>query len=150
MSPKPIVESDAVYAFDQNEFLKNTAPELMEQVQLPPYFVKDPQLVTLYLCMGGDGSGVQFHKHADTWNAQIFGRKRWLLIPPAHAYYSTRHFSDDYATERREEHTIECVQQSGDVLFLPALWGHGVLYERMSIGASFLYQGGFAHKAARS
>jgi hypothetical protein len=32
-SATPIVAADAVYAFDQNAFLKETAPELMEQVR---------------------------------------------------------------------------------------------------------------------
>ena len=32
--------------------------------------------------LGGSGSGVSFHKHADAWNGVIFGRKRWFLYPP--------------------------------------------------------------------
>ena len=94
--------------------------------------------------LGGAHGGTSIHYHHATMSSLVFGRKRWLLIPPAHAYYSTRHFADDFEEERRKEHTFECVQQSGDTLFLPALWGHGVLYERTSVGVSFLFTGGFA------
>ena len=31
--------------------------------------------------LGASGSGVVFHKHSDTWNAVVFGRKRWFLYP---------------------------------------------------------------------
>ena len=82
--------------------------------------------------LGGSGGGTSIHYHHATMSSLVFGRKRWLLIPPAHAYYSTRHFADDFEEERSKATTFECVQQSGDVLFLPALWGHGVLYERES------------------
>ena len=42
---------------------------------------------------------------------------------------------------RKGEHgpALECMQQATDVLFLPSLWGHGVLYEEVSVSASFLY-----------
>jgi ribosomal protein L16 Arg81 hydroxylase len=76
----------------------------------------------------------------------LHGRKRWALLPPAHAFYSTKHFAEDlgpddnFAGLREEHKALECVVQSGDILFLPPLWGHGVLYERTSIGVSFLYQ----------
>ena len=97
--------------------------------------------------IGGAYGGTSTHYHHATMSTLMFGRKRWLLTPPAHAFYSTRHFSDDYAQQRLASHTRECVQQSGDILFLPALWGHGVLYEHTSVGVSFLYYGGFARPA---
>ena len=36
----------------------------------------------LFLTLGGDESGVQFHRHNDGWNILIAGRKRWFLYPP--------------------------------------------------------------------
>jgi|EP01046_Picozoa_sp_COSAG06_P039641 hypothetical protein len=35
-----------------------------------------------FLTLGGDESGVQFHRHNDGWNTLIAGRKRWFLYPP--------------------------------------------------------------------
>ena len=36
----------------------------------------------VYLAVGSAFSGTQFHHHSDGWNAQIFGKKHWLLYPP--------------------------------------------------------------------
>jgi hypothetical protein len=35
-----------------------------------------------FLTLGGDESGVQFHRHNDGWNVLVAGRKRWFLYPP--------------------------------------------------------------------
>ena len=44
----------------------------------------------MYIAVGGHGSGVQFHKHSDGWNLQLYGHKRWLFYHPdtmpPHAY----------------------------------------------------------------
>ena len=50
-------------------------------------------------------------------------------------------FADLGSQVRAGEHgpALECMQQSTDALFLPSRWGHGVLYEEVSVSASFLY-----------
>ena len=55
------VASDPTYVFDQNEFFHTHAQALRDEIKLPPFFsVADK---TLYLCLGGSRTGVQFHKH---------------------------------------------------------------------------------------
>ena len=53
---------------------------------------------------------------------------------------------DDFEALRNgsPSRAFECTQQSGDVLFVPSLWSHGVLYEQNSISLSFLYSDGYA------
>jgi hypothetical protein len=81
------VKDDPLYIFDQNGFFES-AKELKNEIKLPPPFAESEEGhnlegdITLYLALGGSSSGVQFHKHADGWNVQIFGKKRWLLYPP--------------------------------------------------------------------
>ena len=40
----------------------------------------------LTFSLGRHGSGVQFHNHPEAWNALLFGRKRWFLMPYDHLY----------------------------------------------------------------
>ena len=57
------VASDPTYVFDQNEFFHTHAQALRDEIKLPPFFsVADK---TLYLCLGGSRTGVQFHKHGE-------------------------------------------------------------------------------------
>jgi hypothetical protein len=100
------------------------------------------QLSNYQVNIGGALAGTSLHYHHSTMSTLVFGRKRWTLLPPAHAFYSTKHFADDFTGLRQEQHALECVQQSGDILFLPSLWAHGVMYERTSVGVSFLNKGG--------
>lgn len=64
--------------------------------------------------LGGSGSGVSFHKHADAWNGVIYGRKRWFLYPPQktppggkamqdHSYHRA---PTQYSQEKGEDRSI--------------------------------------------
>ena len=74
------------------------------------------------------------------------GRKRWLLFPPSHSFYSTAHVLDWARavphTLRASQHALECVQNAGDAIFVPAGWAHGVVYEGETLGIGVLYTGG--------
>eukprot|EP00040_Diaphanoeca_grandis_P036807 m.236616 g.236616 ORF g.236616 m.236616 type:complete len:775 (-) comp33689_c0_seq2:18-2342(-) len=86
-------------------------------------------------------AGTSFHFHHATMSALVQGRKRWFLKRPADSIYSNAHFFDDFKDiqDGKLGRTLQCTQQSLDVLFLPSMWGHGVLYEENSIATSFLY-----------
>eukprot|EP00055_Hartaetosiga_balthica_P015073 m.86761 g.86761 ORF g.86761 m.86761 type:complete len:768 (-) comp8771_c0_seq2:285-2588(-) len=88
--------------------------------------------------LGPAGSGAPMHVHSGAWNALVFGRKRWYLVPPAHAFYSIEH-PRDFVEEvlpglKTAKAVLECVQESGDVLFVPEMWSHAILNEAESIG----------------
>ena len=91
--------------------------------------------------VGSPFSGTSLHFHYMAVSALLHGRKRWFLYPPADASYSNAHFFDDFEPARRGQlgRQLECTQQAGDVLFVPSLWAHGVLYEENSVSVSFLY-----------
>jgi tetratricopeptide (TPR) repeat protein len=75
-------------------------------------------------------SGVSFHQHTAAWNALLFGYKRWFLLPPFHFYGPTTIAMDAWARSWRERFgsgLYECVQQPGEVLFVPQYWYHAVL-----------------------
>jgi hypothetical protein len=71
----------------QGEFLNKgraggqTALARQIEEALPSWTARGRRL-GLFLTLGGDESGVQFHRHNDGWNTLIAGRKRWFLYPP--------------------------------------------------------------------
>ena len=91
--------------------------------------------------LGGPRTGAPFHFHYDAVNVLAFGEKRWFLQPPAHAEYSIEP-PLDWLQRRvhpleREGELLECVQRDGDVIFVPASWGHATLNVEASIGVAF-------------
>ena len=74
-----------------------------------------------------------------------------MLFPPAHAYYSTTpalklfHDADaaaaasnstSAAVDHPTMHALRVTQRAGDVLYVPALWGHATLNTQQSIGVA--------------
>ena len=85
-----------------------------------------------YLLLGGNGSSVGFHKHADSLVALLFGEKHWFLFPPETAprprwrdpqgmesWAQQRWRGEGEAaaagSESRSE-VVECVQRPGELL----------------------------------
>ena len=100
-----------------------------------------PEAPGLYV--GPHGSGNPFHYHQQTWNALVAGRKKWQLVPPNASFYSELHPKEwlrrtggDGAGETRGGAALECEQRAGDVLFVPALWGHLTLNLGESVGVA--------------
>ena len=89
-------------------------------------------------------TGASPHFHYASFRSMVFGRARWFLWPPAQAFYSTRDIYDWFLTEYPAlvgaERPLECVQGPGDVMFVPSLWGHGVLYLEDTIGMASLFR----------
>ena len=87
-------------------------------------------------------SGSPPHYHADAWNALAHGRKRWFLYPPDDALYTSQPSyvflegggMDDALAREGALRPLECVQEAGDVMFVPDFWGHMILNLRESVG----------------
>merc|ERR1711957_1159495 len=85
------------------------------------------QLKLLEFYMGPAGSGSQLHWHHTAINVQAYGRKRWFLFPPGNAVFATkpilRWLLEDYP-RGVPSRPLECVQEPGDVIFVPIRWAH--------------------------
>ena len=89
----------------------------------------------------GWGAGRR-HWHRDAWNALYHGKKRWFMLPPTDAYYSTNQAlqwaKDEYVHDVREGRAAamsECVQTGGDLVYAPSGWSHAVLNLAESVGS---------------
>jgi hypothetical protein len=73
-------------------------------------------------------------------NRLIFGKKRWYLLPPAFARYARKPVSDwlledlpSLAADARIP-LFTCVQQPGEIVFVPRGWAHAVVNLVESVG----------------
>lgn len=85
----------------------------------------------IHFFFGGKGTGAPFHIHADAVNAAVHGLKRWFVFTPAKTIYSRKTIKEwaeeDYPGLGDGERPLECLQQAGDVVYVPLDWGHAVL-----------------------
>jgi len=111
------------------------SPFLFEQIakgsyHVPPYF---QPMSTFQMGIGsGLGVGVPPENHPASWFAAVVGRKRWLLHPDSETEppeMMARHVRDPADQCRphqasRRTSTLECVQQPGEVIWVPNYWWH--------------------------
>ena len=91
---------------------------------------------TIQFYVGGARAGAQPHWHEAAWNWLVRGKKRWLLWTPEAATYAQRHstLALDAARRGGRAAPLTCIQQAGDVMLLPAWWGHATINLKPSIG----------------
>jgi len=107
----------------------------------------------LFLSCAGDGRSMHYHEMA--MNALVEGRKRWAVTPPPSAHFSTQMGSIMFAeldtgaqdttstnrwtnadgAEAKARAPMQCMQQAGDIVIVPALWSHATL----SVEACFAF-----------
>jgi histone arginine demethylase JMJD6 len=128
------------YVFDR-EIMKLAASikSFTGDLKLPRTF-KDCEVQSLQLIIGPEGSGSPAHFHTAAFNALLFGRKRWLIYPPSIAFWSKKPalpwLMDGDAHGVPDEQPLECVQQPGDVVYVPAAWGHAVINLEDTVAAA--------------
>jgi hypothetical protein len=71
------------------------------------------------------------HFHNAAWNALVYGKKAWVLVPPQQTVFSTVPAADMVRTLAKSDaalgsrrKNLRCVQEAGDVVFLARRWGH--------------------------
>jgi hypothetical protein len=120
-----------------DEMMVKDNPELSHLRKVRPQFVNnlcgetsEPELISL----GQANAGVPPHGHTAAWNVLLFGKKRWFLSAPSdnqklgsNGDHISTWLDGAYNTRRKEGKVIECVQEPGDLLFIPQGWAHGTL-----------------------
>lgn len=131
-------------------------PELRSDFQLPRYFAEDyilelpeeirPRL--LWIFMGPPGSGFRLHVdvgHTAAWNAQLSGRKDWLLFAPEETDNVYEGKVDAFAPDLQRfprfarAQPYACTLGPGDVIFTPSCWWHQtrILETSMSVTGNY-------------
>ncbi len=90
------------------------------------------------LSLGGNGGGIDYHFHGDTWLALLFGVKSWYIYPPGKIPREVHNSvnlltsnwkklsvdDNNYNSPGAFRKPIYCQQRSGDVMYLPQLFAH--------------------------
>ena len=86
--------------------------------------------------LGGRGGGAPAHPHSHAVNSLAFGEKRWRMWAPEHTHFSATSpwFGWDGGAKEGMSEFLECTQRGGDIMYVPASWGHSVLTVRDSVG----------------
>ena len=94
--------------------------------------------INFQLHIGPALSGISPRFHQSSWNALVFGRRKWVLFPPKFSFYSKQHVWDWWQLQDWNESGIalECVQYPGDVLLIPDMWGYAAINLKESIALS--------------
>ena len=149
------------YAFSTP--MQDYIAEMQRDAPPPPFLAEllsGPEAsAELQFFLGPAGSGAPVHFHGHAVNVLAYGAKRWFLYPPAAARYSKRAAqpfardlhaaaaaaaSEEAAAKKEREddgasawEPLECVQEAGDLMFVPTLWAHGTLNLKQSIGVAY-------------
>ena len=93
------------------------------------------------MILGAAGTGTGFHSHTSAYNALVYGRKRWYLLPPL----LPRVIDMDTALPWYEVLTYENLnklpvkpivfdQYPGEVVYIPSDWYHATVNMDLSVG----------------
>ncbi|XP_022287534.2 uncharacterized protein LOC111100176 isoform X2 [Crassostrea virginica] len=120
------------YIFDRMFYNDSSLPRTLKP---PKYFeIKDGVDDSIFF-LGASSSGVSFHKHADAWNGVIYGQKRWFLYPKTHTppggvypgFTQMEWYNKIYPSLSEADSPMECVQEAGEILYLPEGTYHGTI-----------------------
>jgi hypothetical protein len=117
--------------------------------QLDPTTHTPLTLRKLQFFIGPRFSGAPQHFHRSALNLQWFGRKHWTIQPPQHAEYSKVPQLEAWTKTWKANHTahangasppaapvtaLHCIQEAGDLVFVPDFWSHGTINLEESVG----------------
>lgn len=130
---------EPLYVFDRHSELSAAGYEAVAGMVCElfpvPSLIMDPDesggVGGMHFYLGRPGSGAPFHIHADAVNAVVAGSKRWFVYTPKRTLYSRtpvqEWIDNDYTKLEEADKPLECIQEAGDVVYIPLDWGHAVV-----------------------
>jgi len=87
--------------------------------------------------LGGALMGAPPHHHGPALNSLAYGQKLWFLDPPGREIVAHESMYDYLLRTKGALTSRRCVQEAGDLLFVPRGWTHGTLcLSRECVGVS--------------
>ena len=119
-----MVKKKLHYAYlplDVNEVYLNfsaTLPEILDG--------KVDHMGSIFL-LGGALMGAPPHHHGPALNSLVYGQKWWFLDPPGREVVAHEAMYDYLVRTGGAPTSQRCLQEEGDLLFVPRGWTHGTL-----------------------
>jgi len=131
------LKKDLLYVFMNLEQRDRKQRNISFAHFLPSIFEDKIRPFNTQFYIGGDLMGAPLHFHdAHALNSLVHGRKLWLLRPPSEAIWSNEAMYKYMHRTRGGAGSLRCLQESGDLLYVPRRWTHGVLCLSDCIGAA--------------
>lgn len=107
-------------------------PKLVESLNASAF---TPASAKPIFMIGSARSGIGFHRHGTALHYNVHGRKRWFFYKPksnppggVHGSWGIVDWLQRvYPVTKRKSPPVECIQQPGDVLYIPEGWYHAVV-----------------------
>lgn len=143
-----VLEGSDCYMVANNPVLQSPAAEPLWRDLFPDQRFCDPRTRQGYhLWFGPQGTVTNLHYDLlNVMNVQVYGRKRWVLVPPGEPVCPTTgvyckadvldpelRACPEFREARRTDFTIS----PGEAVFVPRGWWHAVISMDTSIGVSF-------------
>eukprot|EP00732_Lithocolla_globosa_P004307 Lithocolla_globosa_v1_NODE_3917_length_1551_cov_4.167781.p1 type:complete len:426 gc:universal NODE_3917_length_1551_cov_4.167781:1444-167(-) len=138
------------YVFDRNNFFQTFNHQLIQDFPFcsPSWHPTKEKDWDLFFLVGGQGSGVAFHRHTDGWNSLAFGEKHWYIYPPSRrpfgefpSYHGHNEWLDKiYPFLSEMDKPIEVIQKAGDLIYIPEGWYHATTVEKSMYTAGMACQ----------
>jgi hypothetical protein len=136
---------------------------VLQDTVVPAYFSSAWNLTSLkidyFFSFGGQDTGLSFHTHAEAWNGLVWGRKRWFMVPKTKTSRKSVHrhhkkvqrllasiekhgrqkWLNKIYPSLKKTRPKQCVQEKGDLMYVPKDTIHAVWNEGEAIGVSSVY-----------
>ena len=135
------------YVFDKDGIF-GSVPELLEDYNHPPFITQFfdeavHEKFSRYFLVGASMSGINYHSHTDAYNGLVHGRKRWFVYdhakmrdPPFRSHGTLRWMREVLPTLPPDQRPLQCMQQAGDLIYVPQGYWHGTINLGETIGVS--------------
>ncbi|XP_066271177.1 uncharacterized protein [Branchiostoma lanceolatum] len=116
--------------------------ELQDKIY-PPEYLQYFQKPAGLLFLGRSGLGLGWHEHGDAWNGVVFGEKHWYVynrsvVPPGLHWYQPADWAKYvYKLLPYHKRPLECVQEAGDIVYIPQGFYHSAINMGETIAVSF-------------
>jgi len=134
------------YVFDR-DFLSQNAEEFLSQLAIPRFFDIKDKPTEIQFSIGAKGSGAHPHYHEAAWNAVTQGTKKWTMYRQDEAFLGAMSGSQftahegDWGEGMDNLNELKCVQNEGDLIYVPHGWGHTLVNEgEVTIGVAVQFQ----------
>ncbi|XP_019639655.1 PREDICTED: F-box protein At1g78280-like [Branchiostoma belcheri] len=119
--------------------------ELLPHIRLPSYLNQSRlEGPAFRLFLGRSGPGLSWHAHGQAWNGVVFGAKRWFMSAPDRPPLGGISFKQLDRMKYVQPYVsaawraLECLQQAGDVVYIPESFHHAVVNIGHTVAMSFI------------
>ena len=141
MPDKPMVHAFHPHGEDFDELYPDFDGDILDKTggfrSIQQYFklVEYQDDIVWQVFFGGDGSGATYHWHEAAFNILYVGIKEWKIAPPMYRGW-TGMTAQKVKASLDDKISLSCIQQPGDLIYIPNYWGHSTINHGFTIGAA--------------